>query len=267
MPQPLIPATGKTVRLDAFDPRNRNLAKEMKKNDARELVRANVLRLQDLSYRLYAENRRSLLIVLQGMDTAGKDGTIRHVMRGVNPQMCQVTSFKQPSIEELDHDFLWRIHRAAPRRGNIGIFNRSQYEDVLVVRVHELAPKEVWQARYEMINTFEQMLSDGSTTILKFFLHISKKEQLERLRARLKDPTKRWKFSLKDVEERKLWDDYQRAYEDVLSKCNTSHAPWHIVPADRKWYRNIVISRTIIETLEKMNPQFPPEPPDLPEDL
>jgi PPK2 family polyphosphate:nucleotide phosphotransferase len=168
-----------------------------------------------------------------------------------------VTSFKQPGDMELEHDFLWRIHLAAPRKGNIGIFNRSHYEDVLVVRVHNLVPESVWRKRYEQINGFEELLFEAGITILKFYLHISKDEQRERLQARLADPTKRWKFSKADVAERKLWDDYQRAYEDALTRCNTSHAPWHIVPADRKWYRNLVVSQTVRETLEKMNPQFP----------
>jgi len=180
------------------------------------------------------------------------------VMTAVNPQSCQVVSFKQPSAEELDHDFLWRIHKAVPRRGHIGIFNRSQYEDVLVVRVHKLAPESEWKSRYERINEFEKLLVEGGITILKCFLHISKAEQRERLQARLDDPNKRWKFSHGDLAERKLWDDYQRAYEDALTKCNTDHAPWHIIPADRKWYRNLVISQLMRETLERMDPKYPP---------
>jgi PPK2 family polyphosphate:nucleotide phosphotransferase len=216
-----------------------------------------------LAYRLYAENKRSLLVILQGIDAAGKDGTIRVVMSSVNPQSCQVVSFKAPSAEELDHDFLWRIHRAVPRHGDIGIFNRSQYEDVLVVRVHQLAPEAEWRSRYDRINEFEQLLVDGRVTILKFFLHISKGEQRERLQKRLDDRGKRWKFNLGDLDERKLWDDYQKAYEDVLTKCSTKHAPWHIVPADRKWYRNLVVSQTIRDTLEQLDPKFPPSDPAL----
>lgn len=213
----------------------------------------------ELAYRLFAENRRSVLLVLQGMDTSGKDGTIRAATTGINPLDFSITAFKQPSMEELDHDFLWRIHKATPGRGRIGIFNRSHYEDVLVVRVHKLVPRSVWRARYEAINRFERYLTANGTTVLKCFLHISKDEQRQRLEARLADPTKRWKFSKADVEERKLWDDYQQAYEDALTRCNTEYAPWHVVPADRKWYRNLVVSNLLRETLEKMDPKFPPE--------
>jgi PPK2 family polyphosphate:nucleotide phosphotransferase len=221
-------------------------------------VERNAARLADLAYRLYAEDKRALLLVLQGMDTAGKDGTIRSVMSGINPQSCQIVSFKQPSAEELDHDFLWRIHKAVPRHGQIGIFNRSQYEDVLVVRVHKLVPESEWKSRYDRINEFEELLTEGGLTIVKCYLHISKEEQRERLQARLDDPHKRWKFSHGDIEERKLWDDYQQAYEDALTKCNSKHAPWHIIPADRKWYRNLVVSQLLVDTLERMDPQYPP---------
>ena len=217
----------------------------------------NVAKLDDLGYRLYAEGRRSLLLVLQGMDTAGKDGTIRHVMQGFNPQSCQVASFKQPGVEELAHDFLWRIYRAAPRKGFIGIFNRSHYEDVLVVRVHDLVPKEEWESRYERINRFEALLYDAGTTIVKVFLHISKDEQRRRLQSRLDDPKKRWKFSKADIAERGYWDDYQRAYEEAMTRCNTEHAPWYIVPANQKWYRNLVISKILRKTLDEMDPQYP----------
>jgi PPK2 family polyphosphate:nucleotide phosphotransferase len=183
-------------------------------------------------------------------------------MRGVNPQGCQVTSFKVPTAEELDHDFLWRVHRATPRRGYIGIFNRSHYEDVLVVRVHNLASEEVWQARYEQINQFEKLLADTGTTILKFFLYISKKEQKERFEARLRDPHKNWKFSLKDVQERDYWHSYMRAYEDALSRCSTPWAPWHVIPANHKWYRNLAVSTIIVQTLEGLNMRYPPPLPD-----
>jgi len=192
------------------------------------------------------------------MDTAGKDGTIRTVLTGINPQSCQVIPFKQPSIEELDHDFLWRIHQAVPRRGNIGIFNRSHYEDVLIVRVRSLVPESEWRTRFDRINEFEQLLVDGGVTLVKCFLHISKEEQKERLQARLDNPDKRWKFSKGDLSERNLWDDYQRAYEDALTLCNTRHALWHIIPSDRKWYRNLCVSKILLETLERLNPQFPP---------
>jgi len=254
--QPITASPGTKIRLADFDARH--VEGKWKKKSAREQAQKNVAALADLAYRLYAEDRRALLLVLQGMDTAGKDGTIRHVMSGVNPQSCQVVSFKQPSAEELDHDFLWRIHKAVPRRGHIGIFNRSQYEDVLVVRVHKLVPEAEWKSRYERINEFEKLLAEGGLTILKCFLHISRQEQRQRLQARLDDPNKRWKFSHGDIQERKLWNDYQRAYEDALTKCNTEHAPWHIIPADRKWYRNLVISRLMRDRLQRMDPQYPP---------
>ena len=254
MSQLLTAEPGTKIRLKEFDPR---YCGDEDKKSAAEETEAIAPKLDQLTYRLYAENRRSLLLVLQGMDTSGKDGTIRHVMTHVSPLTVQAHAFKAPSEEELDHDFLWRIHNHVPRRGNVGIFNRSQYEDVLVVRVHSLVPKEVWQQRYDAINDFERLLAEGGMTIVKCFLHISKDEQKERLEARLTDPTKYWKFSIKDLEERKLWDDYQSAYEDALTRCNTKHAPWHIIPADRKWYRNLCISRILIDTLEKMDPQFP----------
>jgi PPK2 family polyphosphate:nucleotide phosphotransferase len=254
--QPLTVPPGEKVRLGDFDPAyHENSAS---KESAQEEIAANSAQSADLADRLYAENRRSLLVVLQGMDTSGKDGTIRTVMHGVSPQNCQVTPFKQPSQLELDHDFLWRIQLAVPRKGNIGIFNRSHYEDVVVVRVHSLVPTDVWSTRYERINEFESLLSDGHTTILKCFLHISKEEQRERLQARLDDPQKRWKFSRGDLAERKRWDEYMAAYEDALTLCNTQRAPWHIIPADRKWYRNLVVSRLLLATLQRLDPQYPP---------
>lgn len=254
--QPITVPFGQRVRLADFDARY--VDDSWTKKQAAKRVAKNTRKIADLAYRLYAENRRSLLIVLQGMDTAGKDGTIRCVMTGINPQMCQVISFKQPGVEELDHDFLWRIHQHVPRRGDIGIFNRSHYEDVLIVRVHHLVPESEWATRYERINEFEQLLVESGVTILKFYLHISHDEQRERLQARLDNPLKRWKFSKADVAERKLWDEYQHAYEDALTKCNTKHAPWHIIPADRKWYRNLVVSKLVREALEEMDPQIPP---------
>jgi PPK2 family polyphosphate:nucleotide phosphotransferase len=260
MSQPTSAPPGTKIRLRDFDAHDDS---GLEKAAALLETNEHVCALAELTYRLYAENRRALLIVLQGMDTSGKDGTIRHVMHGVNPQTCQVVSFKQPSSEELDHDFLWRIHKEAPRRGNIGIFNRSHYEDVLVVRVHNLVPKEVWRARYEQINEFEKILANNDTKIVKIFLHISKEEQKQRLEARLKDPTKSWKFNKADLDERKLWDEYQAAYEDALTRCNTDCAPWHIVPADRKWHRNLLVSRLLRQTLDKMDPQFPPPEPGL----
>jgi len=233
-----------------------------RKADTKDELRRNGEQLRKLQEVMWAEGKHALLIVLQALDAGGKDGTIRHVMRGVNPQGCQVTSFKVPTEEELDHDYLWRVHKATPRRGYIGIFNRSHYEDVLVVRVHQLAPQEVWQARYEQINHFEKLLVASGTTILKFFLHISKEEQKERFAARLADPRKNWKFSLNDVKEREHWDEYMRAYEDALSRCSTPWAPWYIIPADHKWYRNLVISQIVVETLEKLDMRFPPPLPD-----
>ena len=256
MCKPVTFSPGKRIDLAKIDPRE--IEGEWDKESAAARIEENTERSRDIAYRLYAENHRSLLLVLQGMDTAGKDGTIRTVTTGINPQSFQITPFKQPSHMELDHDFLWRIHRAVPRRGNIGVFNRSHYEDVLVVRVHNLVPKEVWKKRYERINEFEEMLVEGDTTIIKCFLHISKEEQRERLQSRIDNPNKRWKFSHADLNERKLWPDYQEAYEDALNKCNTKHAPWHIIPSDRKWYRNLVVSELLRDTLEKMDPKFPP---------
>jgi PPK2 family polyphosphate:nucleotide phosphotransferase len=243
------------MKLDNFDPDD---TADFEKGDkAHGHLEKNISRMEDLQYRLYAESRRAVLIVLQGMDASGKDGTVRHVMSGLNPQGCRVISFKVPSAEEASHDFLWRIHKAMPAHGEIGIFNRSHYEDVLVVRVHELAPKSVWFARYDEINTFEKLLSENGVTILKFFLHISKQEQKERLEARLKDPTRNWKISPADLKEREHWDDYVKAYEAALSQCSTSVAPWFVIPSNKKWFRNLTVSQIIVETLEQMNPKFP----------
>jgi PPK2 family polyphosphate:nucleotide phosphotransferase len=255
MSQPIIPPFDHKVKLADYDTRYTD--GEWTKESAKEQIKENTAVSSELAYRLYAENRQCVLMVLQGMDTSGKDGTIRTVMTGVNPQSFQITSFKQPSAEELDHDFLWRIHKAVPNRGEIGIFNRSHYEDVLIVRVHKLIPEEQWRARYHIINEFESLLAAGNMTFIKCFLHISKDEQRERLQKRLDNPNKRWKFSKNDLAERKLWDEYQRAYEDALTNCNTKHAPWHIIPSDRKWYRNLLVSTILRETLERMNPQFP----------
>jgi len=263
MSQPLAPPPLSEVRLKDFDPRY--VDGDWDKESANEKVKQNVRVIDELAYRLYAENRRAVLLLLQGLDTSGKDGTIRNVTTGVNPLAFEIRSFKQPSAEELQHDFLWRIHKAQPARGRIGIFNRSHYEDVLIVRVHKLVPKTIWQGRYDRINDFERLLIENHITLIKCYLHISPEEQRERLEARLDDPTKRWKFSRLDLEERKFWDEYMEAYEDALSKCNTEHAPWHIVPADRKWYRNLVVSTLLRETLEKMDPKFPPEEPGLDE--
>ena len=219
--------------------------------------------LRKLQHKLYAENRRSVLVVLQGMDASGKDGTVTHVMSGLNPLGVKVVSFKVPNDEEKHHDFLWRVHKALPRFGDIGIFNRSHYEDVLVVRVHELVPRKVWKERYDQINDFEKILTLNNMVILKFFLHISKDEQKKRLQERLQDPTRYWKFSMHDVEERRFWGDYKDAYEDALTKCSTKWAPWHVVPANHKWYRNLVVARTLAETLREMDPKYPEPAEDL----
>ncbi len=219
--------------------------------------------LADLQERLWAEHQQSLLVVLQALDAGGKDGAIRKVFTGVNPQGCRVTSFKVPTEEERAHDFLWRIHKAVPGKGEIGIFNRSHYEDVLVVRVHDLVPRSVWSKRYAAINAFEANLTAADTTIVKFFLHISKEEQAERFQKRLDNPNKNWKFNSGDLEERKLWDDYQEAFEDALTKTSTANAPWYAVPADRKWYRDWALLSVLVETLRTMDPKFPPPEEDL----
>lgn len=219
--------------------------------------------LIELQTRLYAESRRKLLVIFQAMDAGGKDGTIRNVFRGVNPQGVRVHSFKVPSQTELAHDFLWRIHQVVPETGMIGVFNRSQYEDVLVVRVHHIVPESVWRPRYDHINHFEQLLTDTGTTILKFYLHISYQEQQKRFQERLDDPQKHWKFSAEDLEKRKYWDDYMRAYEEMLLRCTTPYAPWYVIPADQKWYRDLAIMRVLVQTLHHMNPQYPTNPANL----
>jgi PPK2 family polyphosphate:nucleotide phosphotransferase len=229
------------------------------KAEAKQDIKKNLKRLIELQDLLYACASHSVLIVLQAMDAGGKDGAISHVFSGVNPQGCNVTSFKVPSHLELSHDYLWRYHRACPAKGMIEIFNRSHYESVLVERVHKIAPKEVWSQRYEQINAFESMLVSEKTVVLKFYLHISKKEQKKRLEARLEDKAKNWKFSAADLAERKRWDDYTEAFEDALRCCSTEEAPWYVVPADHKWFRNWVLSDTIARTLEKLNLK-PPAP-------
>jgi PPK2 family polyphosphate:nucleotide phosphotransferase len=214
--------------------------------------------LQD---RLSAESKRSLLVVLQGLDASGKDGTVKHVFRGVNPQGTTVASFKEPTAQELAHDFLWRVHQRVPAAGEIGVFNRSHYEDVLVPRVHHLVPESVWRARYGLINAFEQTLADGGTTTVKLFLHVSFQEQGNRLRSRLDEPDKRWKAKAGDFVERKFWDSYQAAYVDILEQTSTDSAPWFVVPADHKWYRNWVVSQVLLNCLEEMDPRYPDPPP------
>jgi PPK2 family polyphosphate:nucleotide phosphotransferase len=215
-------------------------------------------RIRALQERLYAERQQALLIVLQAIDTGGKDGTVKHVFRGINPQGCSVWAFGRPSERELAHDFLWRVHARTPAKGMIGVFNRSHYEDVLVVRVKGTVPETVWRPRYEHINAFERMLADSGTTIVKLFLHISRAEQKRRLERRIERPDKRWKFDSRDLAERARWDDYQAAFEEAINHCTTAHAPWYVIPANNKWYRNLLVARVVAGTLERMNPQFPP---------
>lgn len=248
---------GSRVQLSSMDPDDTGT---WNKNKAQVALESEIKRIRKWQERLYAESKQSLLIVLQATDTGGKDGTIEHVFQGVNPQGCVVASFKAPTPEELSHDFLWRIHKHAPARGMMAIFNRSHYEDVLVVRVKELVPEMVWRERYQLINDFERLLTLSNTKILKFFLHISKDEQKQRLQSRLDDPEKHWKFNTADLVERQLWNHYQTAFADALSFCSTPYAPWYVVPANKKWYRNLVVARVIADALESMNPQFPPAP-------
>lgn len=248
------------IRLQDFDPDDTG---KYDKDEAKSETEKNIARLAELQEVMYAEGKHALLIILQAMDAAGKDSTIEHVMSGVNPQGCRVTSFKAPTPDELAHDFLWRVHAHVPPRGYIGIFNRSHYEDVLIVRVHKLVPEKVWRERYEHINHFEKLLAANGVTILKFFLHISKDEQKERLQKRLDDKSKNWKFNPGDLKERDKWDEYMEAYEDAINKCNTARAPWHIVPANKKWYRNLVISARLVEALESLDMKYPPAPEGL----
>lgn len=232
------------------------------KDSAEVRISDNIRKMATLSEKLFAENRRSLLLVLQGMDAGGKDSTIRSVTAGMNPRSLIVHSFGVPSAEELDHDFLWRIHQHVPRKGNITIFNRSHYEDVLVVRVHDLAPGVDWSQRYRQINDFERMLVETGTTIIKCYLHISKEEQRKRLQARIDDPKEHWKVNLRDHEERKHWDAYRQAFNEAITSCNTAHAPWYIVPADTKWYRKLVVSELLLDALQRMDPAYPPPQSD-----
>jgi PPK2 family polyphosphate:nucleotide phosphotransferase len=248
--------------LSDVDPRERD-AIPSSRPETEAATAADIAEIDRLQEILYAQAKHALLVVLQGPDTSGKDGTIRRVFSPINPLGAVATSFKKPMPQELAHDFLWRIHKAVPAAGMIGIFNRSHYEDVLVPRVHGLVPAERIEARYRQINAFEQHLAENDVIIVKFYLHISKKEQKSRLEARLKDPTKRWKFSADDLAERKHWDDYISAYETALQRCSTKWAPWFIVPADRKWYRDAVVARIVRATLEAMDLTYPPEMPGL----
>ena len=234
-----------------------------KKSEVKDLIRANLARMAELQELLFAEGKHALLIVLQAMDAGGKDSTIRHVMEAFNPQGCHVVGFGVPTELERTHDFLWRIHQHTPRLGHVVIFNRSHYEDVLIVRVNELVPEKVWQERYQHINNFERLLADSGVTILKFYLHISKDEQKTRFQERLDTKEKNWKFNPADLKTRVQWDSYMEAFEDVFAKCNHPWAPWYIVPANRKWYRNLVISTAIVEALEKLDMSYPPAPEGL----
>ncbi|HEX5779411.1 MAG TPA: polyphosphate kinase 2 family protein [Xanthobacteraceae bacterium] len=256
---------GKNFRLKDINPGDTG---GLDKDGAKDLLKDGVKSLSQWQEKLYADDRWSLLLIFQAMDAAGKDGAVEHVMSGVNPQGCMVTSFKQPSAQELDHDFLWRTTKALPERGRIGIFNRSYYEEVLVVRVHPkildgqklpkgLVTDRIWQERYESIRDFERHATRNGTAILKFFLHVSKEEQLQRFLDRIEEPGKRWKFSMGDVAERKLWDRYQESYEDAVRATAAPHAPWYVVPADKKWFTRLVVARAIVDTLERLNPQFP----------
>ncbi len=266
----LLVKPGSKVNLNDYDTRYTAGFKD--KEDAAEMLNKDILRLAELQDMLYAMNKYSLLVVIQAMDAAGKDGTIKHVMTGVNPQGCNVTSFKQPSVEELEHDFLWRINRAMPKRGMIGIFNRSHYEEVLVTRVHpeyilsqnipgidsvDKIDKKFWKKRFEQINNFEKQAYENGTIILKFFLHVSKEEQKKRFLARIDEPEKNWKFSTSDVKERLLWDKYMDAFEDAISNTSTDYAPWYIIPADRKWFMRAALGDIIIGTLEKIGLTYP----------
>ncbi len=256
-----LSTNAKKISLDDFDTRDKSCFPD--RDEAETSAAADIARIDALQDILYAEGKRALLIVLQATDTGGKDSTIRKVFGPVDPLGVRATSFKAPSSLELSHDYLWRVHQAVPPKGMIGIFNRSHYEDVLIARVRELAPKKVIEQRYDQINAFEQHLVDNDVAILKFYLHISKEEQKERLQARLDDPAKHWKFNPGDLEERALWDDYRDAYEIALSRCSRPGAPWFVIPADRKWYRNAVISRIIRCAMEDLDLRYPPPPPGL----
>jgi PPK2 family polyphosphate:nucleotide phosphotransferase len=253
---------GTRVELADWDPADQSEFASGKQDGEKATAVLNK-RLEELQETLWADRRHRLLVVLQAMDTGGKDGTIRKVFEGVNPAGVRVATFKAPTASELAHDYLWRVHPHVPGDGEITIFNRSHYEDVLVVRVHDLVPRERWEKRYAHLADFERMLSDEGTTIVKFFLHISKDEQRRRLQARIDDPTKHWKFSLGDLEERKLWDDYQRAYEDAISNTSSRFAPWYVVPANRKWYRDLVVASVLVKALEAMELRHPPLKQDL----
>ena len=251
----LIVTEGKKINLQKLSPEYDFSINEKK---AEDVLKQNLKkRMSDLQYRLYAERKKALLIVFQGIDTSGKDSTIRHVISAFNPQSCTVKAFKEPTTEDLSHDFLWRIHKSAPAKGEIGIFNRSHYEDIIQPRIHKTIRKSIWSQRYEHINAFEKCLSDSSIKIIKFFLHISKEEQRKRLEERLNDPSKHWKVSERDMEDRKFWSSYTVAYQDIIKRCSNTWAPWYIIPANKKWFRNLAVGLIIVDTIERMKPKFP----------
>jgi PPK2 family polyphosphate:nucleotide phosphotransferase len=255
-------APGQRVRLKDFDPAYTG---KYDKKDAGKKLEVLCNKMNDLQQRLFAERKRSVLICLQALDAGGKDGVIKHVIGCMNPDCCRVANFKEPTQQELAHDFLWRVEAQTPAKGEVAIFNRSHYEDVLIVRVHNLVPKSIWSRRYAQINDFERRLVANGTHLLKFFLHISKKEQLQRFEQRLDDPAKLWKISEADYTEREHWDDYLRAYEDALARCNTADAPWFVIPADHKWFRDLAISEIIVSTMQAMDFQLPQPTVDIEE--
>lgn len=251
----LMVIEGKKINLQRLSP-DYNFSVDEEK--AEYVLKQNLKkRMSELQYRLYAERKNGLLIVFQGIDTSGKDSTIRHVISAFNPQSCAVKAFKEPTTEDLSHDFLWRIHKRAPSRGEIVVFNRSHYEDIIQPRVHKTIHKSIWSQRYEHINAFERCLSDNSIKIIKFFLHISKEEQRKRLEERMNDPSKQWKVSESDITERKFWKNYTVAYQDIINRCSNLWAPWYIIPANKKWFRNLVVALVIVDMLERMKPKFP----------
>ena len=260
----LIVKPGSNIRLRHVDPGYHG--KHESRKSALPETQENVQKMEELQYLMYAENKHSLLIVLQGLDAGGKDGVVRHVLTGMNPSGCVSVNFKQPTAEDLAHDFLWRVHPHVPAKRWVAIFNRSHYEDVLAARVHGSVPEKVWSKRYDQIHDFGQLIfTENNTTILKFFLHISKDEQLDRFKKRLEDPTRQWKISESDYKEREYWRDYTEAFEDVLTKTSTAHAPWSIIPANHKWFRDLSISQIITRTMEEMDMQFPKPTADLAE--
>jgi len=259
--QNFVVEPGSRVDLTAIDPASK--AKHARKGDAAAEMGRDIEKLESLQYLLYAGRKHALLIILQGLDASGKDGTIKHVFSGVDPQGARVHAFKEPTPAELAHDFLWRIHAQTPALGDIVIFNRSHYEDVLIVRVHDMVPKDVWSKRYDLINDFERSLVDANTTILKFFLHMSPQEQLKRFKARLDDPKRQWKISEADYAERAYFSQYTKAYEEVLERTSTPHAPWFIIPSDHKWFRNLAVSKIVVETLDSLGMALPRTTVDL----